>query len=1045
MKTIGKNFAIAGLATVMTASLATGLCMLPDGVTYADADSKTIATNYFYDNLTIAGKDGKREEFTLARKFYDALEEMYEADDFKDGQIEYSLDGKNIVTSAEIEAYVKNGDFTIPRAFGAARDAFLTDHTDLFYVDFYKLTVSVMTKNGQYHAFIDSGREADVYYDNGFKTEAEVDAAITEYNAKIDEIAAKALEEQSKDVYSSKDAFLAKYVNEYLAKSIEYDYVAYANKDDPNAKTSAFINTAYGGLVNKKAVCGGFSTAYKAVMDKLNIPCITVNGYSNSKDEHGADSGSSVYHMWNYVWLENPVANSQKSASYADAANGEGGEWYSVDVTWNSSSTFIFKYMALNSYTDSLYHVNDGVISSSGYELQYPALSSHNYGSTGETDGLKHSIQYFSTGETDDYGNPLVANRETVSYNGKSAKRLLEEDNLHLAFRLAQYVDEQVVWSNWLELSAYNEIVDLVAQPGLDSITDSGTETCLVGNTLYIYSQFCVLETEPDVANHIHSDTQGIDKEIYVVYSPQSMPEEHTMDISEVYTNESYGTYTPAPYIVACTPSFQESQIISDGMRDKSITDKVIMDKKYAFDINITYDEDLHVIDPSKPIGIDFTCQYRNAHEYAKFVPLDDTDDGPLVELLDDNRTLRFKFLPSLMYEHNFMGYTFTFANVGSAKKVNKIVRDENNEVVKDENGNPVTEVITSNKLPNTAFFTFARLYYQCPKYFGYDGRLYIDCCAQPTLVDNSDLSINDFTDENGNPTFSENQRSQMMLVVSDVTKGTEDTMLDEITDDSNISINKDDVIKSETYDIRLQICNKYPTISDGSFLKIALGFPEGYGPDDEGVTFKIFHRKHVEGDVYVIEEVPCVVTQFGIVAVVNSFSPYMVAVVDSDKVTDKSVYTSVEGKGGSVEVVKGKGAIRQLKSASETYECNVTPDEGYQVYSVTLNGVNVTDRLANNKLSLTFDELNGNNEVEVKFIADAAAQRIQNKVENEGFEVVDPVRIVVPVGALYPTPQIGNGGNVNTVAGIIVVVVAVVAVAVAVTVTVVVVKRKKN
>ena len=43
---------------------------------------------------------------------------------------------------------------------------------------------------------------------------------------------------------------------------------------------------------------------------------------------------------------------------------------------------------------DALIHVNDGVISSSGYELVYPELSGHNYGSTGETDGLQFSIIY---------------------------------------------------------------------------------------------------------------------------------------------------------------------------------------------------------------------------------------------------------------------------------------------------------------------------------------------------------------------------------------------------------------------------------------------------------------------------------------------------------------------------------------------------------------------------------------------------------------------------------------------------------------------------
>lgn len=1042
MKTISKNIAIAGLATVMTTSLAVGLTTLPGNTASADTGSKTIATNYFYDNLTIVGEDGKRSEFTLARKFYKALEAIYEAGDFKDGVVEYDLTGKDIVSTTEIEAYVKNGDFTIPRAFGAARDAFLTDHPDLFYVDFYKLTISVMTKNGEYHAFIDSGREANVYYDNGFRTEAEVDEAITNYNNVIDEIVADALAAQAADPYSARDVYLAKWVNQELVNRIDYDYVAYDNKDDPDAVTSAYINTPYGGLVNGKAVCGGFSTSYKVIMDRLEIPCITVNGYSNSKDENGRDSSSNVYHMWNYVWLENPSAGAQRSYSYADASNGEGGEWYAVDVTWNNSSVYKHRYMTMNDKTDALYHVNDGVISSSGYELTYPKLSTHNYGSSGETDGMQYSIVYNETGYKDDYGNPLVENRETISYNGKSALRLLEEDGLHLAYRLAQFKNGELVWTQWMELAGYYEYINLTTSEAYAGVTDDGNETTLLGNSLYVYTQFCVLETAPDIFQNVNG--QGINKDIYVLYSDESKPEEHTMDISEVHVNQSYGTYTPPPYVHSGEPNFQVEQEISDGMRDKSITDKVIMDEKYAFDIKITYNEELHVLDESEDIKVTFTAQYKNAHEYAKFLPVNET--GAKVELLSDKKTLRFRFMPSLMYEHNRMGYTFTFTNVGSAEIVNKVVRDADGNIVKDENGNPVTEPVTSDKLPNTVYYNFSRVYYQCPKYFGYDGRLYISCCAQPTLVDNSDLSANDFVDENGDSNFSENQKSQMMLVVNKVTEGTEETMLDEIAGSDEINLEKDDIKTSQTYDIRLQVCNKYPTISDGSYVKIALGFPEGYGPDDEGVTFKIFHRKHVKGDEYIIEEIPCVVTQFGIVAVVNSFSPYMVAVVDADKVTDKSVYTSVEGKGGKVSVADSTGAIRKLADGNDSYVCDVTPDEGYQVYSVTLNGVEVKDRLADNKLTLSFDELDGNNEVEVKFISDAAANRIQSKVENEGYTVVDPVKIVVPVDGLYPTPSVDNVvSSANTVAGIIVIVVAVAAVAVAITATVIIVKRRKN
>ena len=182
----------------------------------------------------------------------------------------------------------------------------------------------------------------------------------------------------------------------------------------------------------------------------------------------------------------------------------------------------------------------------------------------------------------------------------------------------------------------------------------------------------------------------------------------------------------------------------------------------------------------------------------------------------------------------------FTFGNVGSAKIVDKLI---DNQLVR----------TTSDKAPNYVYYVFSRLYRMCPNIFG-DGRLWIECCAQPTLVDNSDLSAMDFKDEDGNSTFSEAERSQMMLVVDSVTPNTHNEMLDEISNNSDINVKKEEIKASQTYDIKLQVCNKYPTIPDGSYVKIALGFPEGYGPDDEGVTFKLFHRKHIQGDEYVIE-----------------------------------------------------------------------------------------------------------------------------------------------------------------------------------------------
>ncbi len=232
-----------------------------------------------------------------------------------------------------------------------------------------------------------------------------------------------------------------------------------------------------------------------------------------------------------------------------------------------------------------------------------------------------------------------------------------------------------------------------------------------------------------------------------------------------------------------------------------------------------------------------------------------------------------------------------------------------------------------------------------------------------------------------------------------------------------------------------MSICGKFAKIPNGSYVKIALGFPEGFGPEDEGVTFKIYHyKRNSAGVIESVEEIPCVVTQFGIVATVQSFSPFMVAVVPAEKDTAKTIFASVEGKGGKLNNSDG-----QIQSVTEggSYTYTIKPDEGYSVYSVTLNGKEVKDKITEEgKLSLSYADLSANNELEIKYISDEALSRYEAK---DGFELVNPVRIVVPVGGFTDG---GNGVNVALIVGCVVAAVVVVCAVVA---TVVLIKRKSK
>ncbi len=93
-------------------------------------------------------------------------------------------------------------------------------------------------------------------------------------------------------------------VYKWLCENCEYDYRHY---EIPNAAPRESYEP-YGAIVEKKAICLGYATAFQLFMDVLDIECITVVGAAFSSRED---------HAWNMVKID--------------------GEWYCVDTTWDES------------------------------------------------------------------------------------------------------------------------------------------------------------------------------------------------------------------------------------------------------------------------------------------------------------------------------------------------------------------------------------------------------------------------------------------------------------------------------------------------------------------------------------------------------------------------------------------------------------------------------------------------------------------------------------------------------------------------------------
>jgi len=94
-------------------------------------------------------------------------------------------------------------------------------------------------------------------------------------------------------------------IHNWIIKWADYDTEALSNA--PDAAPDPDNDNPYGLLMNKRAICRGFTYTFQLFMDMLGVECITIEGSSGqARDEHA----------WNMVRID--------------------GEWYCVDVTWNN-------------------------------------------------------------------------------------------------------------------------------------------------------------------------------------------------------------------------------------------------------------------------------------------------------------------------------------------------------------------------------------------------------------------------------------------------------------------------------------------------------------------------------------------------------------------------------------------------------------------------------------------------------------------------------------------------------------------------------------
>ena len=116
-------------------------------------------------------------------------------------------------------------------------------------------------------------------------------------------------------------------LNEYDRELLIHDILVRDVTYDVEAVEAEIVfsdaSTSYGALVDRKAVCSGYSHAAKILLNRVGMSCTMVKGISNDEA-----------HMWNLVKVD--------------------GKWYHLDITWNdpvsytASGSRIYDYFNLS-------------------------------------------------------------------------------------------------------------------------------------------------------------------------------------------------------------------------------------------------------------------------------------------------------------------------------------------------------------------------------------------------------------------------------------------------------------------------------------------------------------------------------------------------------------------------------------------------------------------------------------------------------------------------------------------------------------------------
>ncbi len=287
----------------------------------------------------------------------------------------------------------------------------------------------------------------------------------------------------------------------------------------------------------------------------------------------------------------------------------------------------------------------------------------------------------------------------------------------------------------------------------------------------------------------------------------------------------------------------------------------------------------------------------------------------------------------------------------------------------------------------------------------------YWNMFGRPTVIAGSDLSAAGWVTEDGQPV--KDLVEQRIALVATKPGESQSSQMENMIGDK---YKDQEILKSETYNIELLYCNK-KVMASGGGVRLSVGFPEGYGPEDAGVTYKAYHFITKNGGMTEVEEIDCVVTKYGLVLTCKSFSPFAIVAVKDDgtkRPYERSVILS-STEGGSI-------AGDQVLTLAEGEEKTVTvkAKDGYVIEQIDMAGESrsVTDQKTMS-LQIRYEDLaEGANVLEAKFVAETVLEKEKDRGETAVVPVISGKATVNYPPGPEQNPPAGDGTQGDTPTG---------------------------